>query len=73
MRKRIAMLGAAAAIGLSVLSFGPTTTQTAEAAPITCPAGQDVKKSAGGGGFYCENGGGKASGADRTKNPNDKR
>ena len=71
MRKRIAMLGAAAAIGLSVLSFGPTTTQTAEAAPITCPGGQTVTKNAGGGGFSCVNGGDKTSGADKTKNPND--
>ena len=73
MRKRIAILSAAAAIGLSVFSFGSITTQTASAAPITCPAGQTVEKNPNGGGFYCETGGGTVSGADRTKNPNDKR
>jgi len=74
MRKRIAMLGAAAAIGLSVLSFGPTTTQTAEAAPITCKGNQTVKKT-GPGEFKCvtNNAQENPTGSGRTKNPTDKK
>ena len=71
MRKRIAIISTAAAIALSVMSFGPITTQGASAAPITCPAGQTVTKASGGGGFYCATKSGSGSPkTERKKNSN---
>jgi hypothetical protein len=71
MRKRIAIISAVAAIGLSTLSFGPSFTMPASAAPITCPAGQTVTKT-GPGTWECVNkGGGGNPSTEETKNPND--
>jgi hypothetical protein len=71
MRRRVAVISAAVALGLSVLSFGPVSTQTVSAAPITCPAGQEVVKT-GPGQWECQNKPGKGNpGTEETKNPND--
>ena len=66
--KRIIMMLALAAFLVAALSVSALS---AFAAPITCPEGQTVTKTASG--WDCVNNGSKPTGAERTKNPNDRK
>jgi hypothetical protein len=65
MRNRIVALGASV---LAFLAVGLASATTASAAPITCPGGQTVTKTADG--WDCVNKGGNDSNAENPKNPN---
>ncbi|MCK6212700.1 hypothetical protein KZX45_19355 [Georgenia sp. EYE_87] len=65
MRNRIMALGASV---LAFLAVGLASATTASAAPITCPGGQTVTKTADG--WDCINNGGNDSNAENPKNPN---
>jgi hypothetical protein len=65
MRNRIVALAASV---LAFLALGIASATTASSAPITCPGGQSVVKTADG--WECENNGGNTSNAENPKNPN---